>query len=129
MSNNQERDQAQQLVRTYFRALNTSDTDLAASLYAPNGVFMGHRSPTSVGGGVHSAYKQVFKAISLDLNFDFDETSIHDATATLRTSSTGTITLLHDMTVIDATLGRELFVLRRVNETWCIAAFMFNESA
>lgn len=129
MSNNQEHDEAQELVRTYFQALNASDTDLAASLYAPDGVFMGHQSPTSVGGVVHGAYEQVFNAISLELNFDFDETSIYEATATLRTSSTGTITLLHDMTVIDATLGRELFVLRRVHDAWRIAVFMFNESA
>ena len=47
------------VVLTYFKALNTSDADLAASLYAPNGVFMGNKSATCAGDEVRGAYDRV----------------------------------------------------------------------
>ena len=60
-------DQIHQLLATYEQSLNTSDAQLAADCYAPDGVFMPTTLPTASGADLHAAYTQIFANIRLEL--------------------------------------------------------------
>lgn len=117
-----------QVLDRYMEALNTSDADLAASVYANDGAFMPDRLPTSSGTDIRSAYLQIFDTIKLDVEFTYDNISIHDDLAVARTHSHGTLTVLADGAVVDDERNRELFVLARRNGSWKIASYMFNKA-
>ncbi len=116
-----------QVLDTYMEALNTSDADLAASVYADEGVFMPDHVPTSSGTDIRGAYVQIFDTIKLDVEFHYDAISVHDDVAVARTHSQGTLTVLADGVVVDDEQNRELFVLARRNGGWKIASYMFNK--
>jgi ketosteroid isomerase-like protein len=69
------------LLQTYGRALNTSDTELAVSCYAEDGVFMPTAAPTAQGAGLRPAYAQIFDAIELRVSFTIDELVVATPTA------------------------------------------------
>ena len=48
-----------ELLGTYERSLNASDTELAVSCYAPDGVFMPTAAPTERGAQLREAYALV----------------------------------------------------------------------
>ena len=84
-------DQIRALLATYEQSLNTSDTELAASCYAPNGSFMPASLPTAEGADIEGAYRQIFDAIRLDVTFTIDELEVtSDQTAYALTRSNGT---------------------------------------
>jgi hypothetical protein len=61
------------LLGTYERSLNTADAELAASLYAPDGVFMPLFLPTAEGSEILGSYRQIFAAIKLEVTFKIDD--------------------------------------------------------
>ena len=122
-------DQIRALLATYEQSLNTSDTELAASCYAPNGSFMPASLPTAEGADIEGAYRQIFDAIRLDVTFTIDELEVtSDQTAYALTRSNGTQTVLGtgDQT---AESNREIFLLRNIDTGWKIARYMFNKPA
>lgn len=122
-------DQIRSLLATYQEALNTSDAELAASCYTPDGVFMPTTLPTAQGADVRDAYRRIFDAIRLDVAFTIDELEVTSgATAYALTRSNGTqaVRATGDRTTES---NREIFLLRRTDIGWKITRYMFNKPA
>ena len=125
---NSDEQQLRDLLATYQKSLNTSDAELAASLYTNDGVFMPHQFPTSREAEVRGAYGMIFDAIRLDIDFTIDELVVDGDHAYGLTRSQGTQTVLAtDDTTAEA--NRELFVFERQNGEWKIARYMFNKTS
>ncbi len=116
------------LLDTYERALNTADAGLAASLYAPEGIFMPLFLPTAEGSEIVGSYEQIFAAIKLEIAFHVDDLSIDGDTAHALTRSKGHVTLLESGTRAPE-FNRELFVFERREGDWKIARYMFNKTS
>lgn len=122
-----DRDAIISVLSQYEAALNASDTDAVMSLYTEDGVFMPQHSQSSVGAeAVHAAYDAVFRAITLNVEFDIQEVmQLAPQWAFARTNSAGTVT-------INATGGtnpeanQELFVFQKVGDDWKIARYSFS---
>lgn len=120
--------QIRDLLATYERSLNTSDADLAASCYAPDGIFMPTTLTTVSGADMTNGYRQIFDAIRLDVTFTIDEiaiTSEDTAYALTRSSGTQTVLATGDES---AESNREIFLFRRTEpDGWKISRYMFNK--
>lgn len=115
------------VIKSYEKALNASDVKKVIRLYAKDGVFMPANKPTSAGKAqVTKAYQYVFKALDLNVKFHIDEIVKRDDLAFVRTSSDGKITL-RDKNVSIKNNSRELFVMKRIDGSWKIYRYMFNE--
>jgi uncharacterized protein (TIGR02246 family) len=121
-------DQIRQLLHTYERSLNTSDAELAASLYTDDAVFMPTTLPTATGAHMQQAYEQIFTAIQLDVTFTIDELVVaSDDVAYALTHSNGSqLNRATNDTTTEA--NREIFIFHRVDHAWKIARYMFNKS-
>ncbi|MDH4278581.1 MAG: SgcJ/EcaC family oxidoreductase [Acidimicrobiia bacterium] len=124
------KDQIRELLATYERSLNTSDADLAASSYTPDGIFMPTTLPTVTGTNMADGYRQIFEAIRLDVTFTIDELVVTGQdTAYALTRSNGTQTLLATGDE-SAESNREIFLFHRTDtDGWKIARYMFNKPA
>ncbi len=115
------------LLSTYERALNTADAELAASLYAEDGVFMPLFLPTAAGDEILGSYRQIFATLKFEIAFHIDDISIDGDTAHALTRSEG-----HTTQVESGNRGpesnRELFVFQRRDGEWKIARYMFNKT-
>lgn len=121
-------DDIRALLGTYETSLNTSDASLAASCYTTDGVFMPTTLPTASGAAITAAYENIFAAIKLDVVFAIDELVVaSDELAYALTRSSGTQTVLAN-DAVSAEANREVFILRRENDAWKIARYMFNKS-
>ena len=121
--------QIEQLLKSYFAALNQSDAYTAVALYAQDGVFMPTEAPTAVGlEQLKAAYRHVFDAIKLNVSFKIEEIVPSGEYAYVITSSNGEVTIL-DKGVTLPEKNRELFVLKKVAGDWKIARYMFNKSS
>lgn len=116
------------LLDTYERSLNTSDAELAASLYGPEGIFMPLYLPTAEGNEILGSYQQIFAAIKLEIAFQVDDLSVDGDTAHALTRSEGHVTLLESGTRAPES-NRELFVFERREDDWKIARYMFNKTS
>jgi uncharacterized protein (TIGR02246 family) len=122
-------DQIRALLATYEQSLNTSDAALAASCYAPDGIFMPAGLPTAEGPELEGAYRQIFDAIRLDVAFTIDEVEVtSDQSAYALTRSNGTQHVL-GAAETTAESNREVFLLRNTDIGWKIARYMFNKQA
>jgi uncharacterized protein (TIGR02246 family) len=115
------------LLGTYERSLNTADAELAASLYAPDGVFMPLFLPTAEGSEILGSYRQIFAAIKLEVTFKIDDLGVDGDTAHALTRSQGHVTLT-DSGARTPESNRELFVFQRRQGEWMIARYMFNKT-
>jgi uncharacterized protein (TIGR02246 family) len=122
-----DRDQIQSLLETYERSLNTSDAELAASLYTDDAVFMPTTLPTATGSDMRMAYEQIFSAIGLDVAFTVDEVVVDGDVGYALTRSNGT-QLNRATGETNAEANREVFIFHRVDGTWQIARYMFNKA-
>jgi uncharacterized protein (TIGR02246 family) len=120
--------QIRDLLATYERSLNTSDADLAASCYTPDGVFMPTTLPTVTGADMANGYRQIFDAIRLNVTFTVDELEVTaDGTAHALTRSNGTQTILATGEET-AESNREIFLFKRTGtDGWKISRYMFNK--
>jgi uncharacterized protein (TIGR02246 family) len=111
----------------YQRALNQSDTDAVMELYTTDGVFMPQHSPSSVGAlAVRKAYDDVFRTITLRVNFDVAEVKQLAADwAFARTNSAGTVTV-HATDASSPEANQELFVFQKIDGAWKIARYCFS---
>jgi uncharacterized protein (TIGR02246 family) len=114
------------LVR-YNKALNASDLDAVVQIYSPAGVFMPQGSPSSVGiEAVRAAYKRVFDAITLLVQFDIAE--VHQVAPDwgfVRTNSSGT-QRINASGSVTAERNQELFLMSKTNGDWQIARYCFS---
>ena len=114
------------LFSTYQGSLNASDAEQCASLYTSDGVFMPHQLPSSAGANVVEAYRHVFAAIALNVEFTIDEVTVDGDLAYALTRSKGTQTILaSDESTPEE--NRELFVFGKEDGSWKIARYIFNK--
>lgn len=118
--------QIKALLHTYEQSLNTSDAKLAASLYTPDGLFMPHFAPTSMGNSLQGTYEQIFAALKLAITFTIDDINVEGDTVHALTRSAGQQTILATNTT-GPEANRELFVFQRQHGDWKIARYMFNK--
>ncbi len=129
-SNNAEDRQAiHEVLASYEKALNASDTAAIVNLYTADGVQMAPDAPAALGSnGIKAAYDGTFKAITLNLNFNVDEvTLLGPDTALLRSHSSGTL----KVNGIDQPAGpaafKELFILKRqADGEWKFSHYSFS---
>ena len=126
-----QRDQAaitRQLDR-YEQALNASDVDAVMQLYAKDAVFLPQHSLPAVGhDAVRTAYRHVFDAIRLNINFTIDEIRVLSRDwAYARTRSNGTVKVLASDQPPASEANQELFLLRRESDgQWRFARYIFS---
>jgi uncharacterized protein (TIGR02246 family) len=108
-------------------ALNTSDTNSALALYAPDGVFMPPHCPSIVGASdVRKVYERVFEAITLRLEFTVSEIrQVSPEWVFARTCCSGTSTR-KDTGVTSQEGHQELVIFQKVAEQWKIARYCFS---
>ncbi len=125
--NSTEKSAIENLLFSYEKALNASDTKAVLALYARDGVFMPSEAPSAIGhDAVEHAYNYVFSKIKLNIKFSVDEIVVHGDLAFARTISRGTTDVLAaGITVPEE--NRELFVLVQEGGTWKIGRYMFNK--
>ena len=124
----QEKAAIEALLQTYKKSLNTSDADLAASLYTKDGIFMPTEAPSAVGtANILKSYEFIFTQIQLNIEFFIEEIVVENDLAYAVTSSKGT-TLIHANGATVREANRELFVFEKVEGEWKIARYMFNKT-
>lgn len=115
-------------LKRYEQALNSSNVESVMSLYANDGVFMPQHSLPSVGeSAVRKAYVKVFKAITLDINFQIDEVvQLSPQWAFARTRSEGFVTI-NANGVKSPEANQELFLFHKQEDgDWNIARYIFS---
>ncbi len=123
----EERNAIEATLKKYEAALNASDVAGVLALYAEDGVFMPTEAPTAVGKEqIRAAYEHVFGTIKFDIVFSIDEIVQHGDFAFARTLSKGKVTVLAKGVTLHAE-HRELFVLKKTDDGWKIARYMFNK--
>lgn len=124
----QEKQLIESLFSTYQKALNTSDAELAQSLYTKDGIFMPTEAPSGIGSeGILQSYQYVFSQIQLNIEFFIEEIEVEGNMAFATTSSKGTVKIhANGMEVPEA--NRELFVFEKIDGEWKIARYMFNKT-
>ncbi len=124
----QEKQSIEALLSEYEKALNTSDANLAQSLYTKDGVFMPTEAPSGIGSqGILKSYEYVFSQIQLNIEFFIEEIVVEGNMAFAVTSSKGTVKI-HANGVEAPEANRELFVFEKVDGEWKIARYMFNKT-
>lgn len=119
----------EQLLKSYFAALNKSDVEGAVASYTKDGVFMPAENPTATGmEQLKTAYRHVFDTIKLNVGLKIEEIVPNGDYAYVITSSDGEITLLDKGTIVP-NKSRELFVLKKIGSEWKIARYMFNSTS
>ena len=123
-----EKQNIEALLNEYQKALNTSDAQLARSLYTRDGVFMPTEAPSGIGSeGILNSYLFVFSQIQLNIEFFIEEIQVEGNMGFAVTTSKGT-TYIHATGETIPEANRELFVFEKVNGEWKIARYMFNKT-
>ena len=123
----EEKNAIEATLMNYESVLNASDVDGILALYAEDGVFMPTEAPTAAGKEqIRAAYEQVFGIIKLDVAFSIDEIVQSFNFAFARTISRGEVTLLAEGIALPEE-NRELFILKKTDDDWKIARYMFNK--
>ena len=114
------------ILKDYENALNSSDTEAALRLYAPDGVFMPQHSRSGVGtAALRQAYDAVFAAIKLTVQFDIAEIrQIAPDWVLARTNSAGR-TKNNATRTEGPEANQELFLFQKMGGAWKIARYCF----
>ena len=124
----EERKKIEGLLDQYKDSLNTSNAQLAQSLYTKDGVFMPNDGPSAIGAeNLLKSYEFVFSQIQLNIEFYIHEIEIDENLAFATTNSKGTA-LVRATGDTTAEANRELFVFEKIDGDWKIARYMFNQS-
>ena len=115
-----------ELLTRYFKALNTSDPELAVSCYTADGMLMAQALATSTGSELVSSYHGFFAARDYDITFEIDElVVVSDTLAYAITHTAGMLTRMEDG-ARSRGANREMFIFRREDGEWRIARYIFN---
>lgn len=113
------------IAEAYGAALNASDAESVAAVYAADAVVMGPGSPTVSGNAnVKAMYAELFGGMQLNLTFHIDEVVLDGDYGFVRSHSDGTVTAAG--TTAPASF-RELFVVKREGGAWKIAWYEYNQ--
>ncbi|WP_435623391.1 YybH family protein [Flagellimonas sp.] len=124
----EEKQKIENLLSKYEKSLNTSDANLAQSLYTKDGVFMPTEAPSGIGSeGILKSYEFVFSQIQLNIEFFIEEIQVEGNMAFAVTSSRGTVKIHANGVEVPET-NRELFVFEKIGGAWKIARYMFNKT-
>ncbi len=124
----EDKQKIEELLSEYKMSLNTSDANLAQSLYTKDGIFMPTEAPSGIGSeGILKSYEFVFSQIQLNIEFFIEEIVVEGNMAFAVTSSKGTVKI-HANGVEAPEANRELFVFEKVDDKWKIARYMFNKT-
>ncbi len=124
----EEKQKIEELLNVYKKSLNTSDAQLAQSLYTKDGVFMPTEAPSGIGSeGILKSYEYVFSQIKLNVEFFIEEIEVEGNMAFAVTSSKGMVKI-HANGAEVPEANRELFVFEKADGDWKIARYMFNKT-
>jgi uncharacterized protein (TIGR02246 family) len=122
------RDAIRTVIETYGQLRKTGDVDGIVDLFTAEGSVMPPGAPASVGAEqLNTAYAPFRTAIGMECRYEFDEILVDADLASARTRSSGTV-LNRETGEQTPASWRELFVLRRVDERWKIAQYMFQSA-
>lgn len=124
----EEKQKIEALLSEYEKSLNTSDANLAQSLYTKDGIFMPSEAPSGIGSeAILKSYEYVFSQIQLNIEFFIEEIEVEGNMAFATTSSKGTVKI-HANGLELPEANRELFVFEKIDGLWKIARYMFNKT-
>lgn len=124
---NDDKASIEKTLENYFDSLRKSDVKACVGLYTSDGVFVPAGDQTSTGREqLVIAYENIFKAIQLNVSKKVLEVIIKDDFSFVRTQSSGTV-LVHATGASIPAENREFFVLRKEQDDWKIARYMFNQ--
>jgi len=128
-STTQQRAAIKGVLKSYERALNASDVEGVARVYADDAVVLAPGAPSAVGiNAVRTAYTGIFQTIDIDLTFKIAELKIVSPNwAFLRSTSNGVVTILANGAQIPSS-NQELFVLHRSQGRWKLARYAFSSA-
>lgn len=116
------------VLQTYEKALNASDTDTVLNVFAPDGVFMAPNVPSTIGSDdIRTAYNGIFKTISFETELQVEEiVQVAPDWAFVRTSSSGFVNVRAiKQRIPDA--NHELFIFHKADgKAWKIARYSFS---
>jgi len=122
-----DKQQIEQVLSEYQKALSTSNAAVAASLFTSNGKFMPSGGPSAIGtANIKGSFDYVFSLIQPNITFTIDEVVIKGDYAFVTSTSKGT-SLVHANGQTVPEINRELFVFEKENGKWKIARYMFNK--
>ncbi len=118
----------QKIMDTYAAALNAGDVDTLVGLYSPKGVFMREEMKAVIGqDALRVAYKEVFAALKLDLQFTVREADEAGDMAWVRGISKGTVKILKTG-VEEKQAYNLLVVFRKEGGAWKIRAYLYGSN-
>tara|TARA_R110002126_G_scaffold86172_1_gene207929 strand:+ start:270 stop:722 length:453 start_codon:yes stop_codon:yes gene_type:complete len=118
----------QHTVLEYFKALNEGNVQRIVSVFTNEGAVLPTGAPTAIGAeGLTGNYQYVFDNFGFDLKVTIADVMVNEDLAMVQSSSKGTLVIkANDEQVTEA--FRELFVLNKINGTWKIDKYMYNQS-
>ncbi|TXJ35521.1 nuclear transport factor 2 family protein [Brachyspira aalborgi] len=127
-SSTKDESEIRNLITSLYRdALASGNSEAVKNTFAVNGAVMPPSSATYRGvENIKENYDNIFKNVSLDLQFDIDEIIIEGDYGFVRSTSGG-------FAKIKATgesspeVNRELFIVHKENNNWKIAFYMYNK--
>lgn len=119
---------AEEMVRTYFTALNGADLDGIVGVFAEDGTIMADEAPTATGlAQIRATYAWAFQGMHFRREVHIDRLHEEGDVAVAQTHTTGTVSLMGDDRPVEA-VNRELFVLRKGDAGWRVTEYMFNRA-
>jgi uncharacterized protein (TIGR02246 family) len=116
------------VIKSYEKSLNASDTDASLALYGEDPVFMPQYSPALNGrDAVRAGYDHVFNTIRLNVRFTIHEIVEMGDLAYVRTTSAGKTEILQNKRTVKEA-NNELFIFRREEGKWKIHRYLFASS-
>ena len=127
-SSTKDESEIRNLITSLYRdALASGNSEAVKNTFAVNGAVIPPSSATYRGAeNIKENYDNIFKNVSLDLQFDIDEIIIEGDYGFVRSTSGG-------FAKIKATgesspeVNRELFIVHKENNNWKIAFYMYNK--
>ncbi len=119
---------AEKLVREYFTALNAADAAKVVSLFTADGILLPTGAPTASGTEqLTGNYQYVFDNFAFDLKVTIEEVRVQGNYASVRSISKGSLVIKASGQKVEDDF-RELFVLQKVDGSWKIATYMYNQA-
>jgi uncharacterized protein (TIGR02246 family) len=125
---NTEKQAIENLLLSYNNAINKSDTTELLSLFSEDGMLMPQKAPIAKGQEqLKAAYTFLFDTFQLNVTFSIAEIIISGNYAFAQTSSKGT-SVMQSTRQTAPIENKELFTLQKVNGSWKILKYIFNQN-
>lgn len=115
------------ITTSYSNAIASANAQTVSEIFTSDGVLMAPDAPTMIGRtAIKGTYESVFSTIGLDLSFAIDEIVIDGEYGYVRSHSTGTALIRANNQTVPANY-REIFVVKKVDGSWKIAWYKYNQ--